>query len=121
MQRILYYIFIYNILFEGVLGMRKAPEVTKNASGGGAHRTRQGKSDSNPLAELAGTGQRGAGIGKSRMTSGGIRRRESRIQSGGKDTERNAPAEVAYTGQGGAKAIATRSRNSRAQDNVERE
>ena len=29
MQRILYYIFIYNILFEGVLGMRKAPEVTK--------------------------------------------------------------------------------------------
>ena len=61
MQRILYYILIYNILFEGVLGMRKAPEVTKkNASGGGAHRTRRGKSDSKPLAELAGTGQRGA-------------------------------------------------------------
>ena len=32
-----------------------------------------------------------------------------------------APTEVARTGQGGAKAIATRSRNSRAQDNVERE
>ena len=62
MQRILYYIFIYNILFEGVWGMRKAPEVTKKT-----------------------------------------------------------PAEVAHTGQGGAKAIATRSRNSRAQDNVERE
>ena len=63
MQRILYYIFIYNILFEGVWGMRKAPEVTKkNASGGGAHRNKAG-----------------------------------------------------------LKAIANRSRNSRAQDNVERE
>ena len=77
MQRILYYIFIYNILFEGVLGMRKAPEVTKkNASGGGAHRKRRSKSDSNPLAELAGTGQRGAGISKSRMTSGGNNKKE---------------------------------------------
>jgi len=35
--------------------------------------------------------------------------------------KKNAPAEVAHTGQGEAKAIATHSRNSRAQDNVERE
>lgn len=62
MQRILYYILIYNILFEGVLGMRKAPEVTK--------------------------------------------KRQRRW--GTQDKE-------------GLKAIATRSRNSRAQDNVERE
>ena len=43
------------------------------------------------------------------------------MASGTMDSERNAPAEVARTGQGGAKAIATHSRNSRAQDNVERE
>ena len=43
------------------------------------------KSDSNPLAELAGTGQCGAGTDESRMTSGGIRRRKSRITSGEKD------------------------------------
>ena len=35
--------------------------------------------------------------------------------------KRHAPSEVARTGPGGAKAIATRSRNSRAQDNVEQE
>ena len=90
MQRILYYIFIYNILFAGALGMRKAPEVTKKTPAEVAHTGQGGaKSDSNPLAELAGTGQRGAGIGKSRMASGGIRRRKSRIQSGGMDTGRH--------------------------------
>ena len=61
MQRILYYIFIYNILFEGVLGRRKAPEVTKKTPAEVGHTGQGGeKSDSNPLAELAGTGQRGA-------------------------------------------------------------
>ncbi len=69
--------------------IRRKRHGKKRASGGGAHRTRRGKSDSNPLAELAGTGQRGAGIGKSRMASGGIRRRKSRIQSGGMDTGRH--------------------------------
>ena len=66
------------------MGRRKAPEVTKNAPAEVA-RTGQGgaKSDSNPLAELAGTGQCGAGTDESRMTSGRIRRRGSRIQSGG--------------------------------------
>ena len=73
MQRILYYIFIYNILFEGVLGMRQAPEVTKKTPAEVGHTgTRRGKSDSKPLAELAGTGQCGAGTDESRMTSGGI-------------------------------------------------
>ena len=51
----------------------------KRASGGGEDRTRRGKSDSIPLAELAGTGQCGAGTDKSRMASGRIRRRKSRI------------------------------------------
>ena len=51
-------------------------ERRRRASGGGAHRTRRGKSDSNPLAELAGTGQCGARIGKSRMASGGTTKKE---------------------------------------------
>ena len=56
---------------------------TKARASGGA-RTGEGgaKRDSNPLAELAGTGQCGAGTDKSRMTSGTTRRRKSRMTSG---------------------------------------
>ena len=43
------------------------------------------------------------------------------MASGEIDTGRNAPSEVAAQDQEGLKAIATRSRNSRAQDNVELE
>ena len=56
--------------------IRRKRHGKKRASGGGAHRTRRGKSDSNPLAELAGTGQRGAGIDESRMASGGTTKKK---------------------------------------------
>ena len=49
---------------------RNAPAEVGHTGQGGA------KSDSNPLAELAGTGQCGAGIGKSRMASGGNNKKE---------------------------------------------
>jgi len=53
-------------------------------------RTGQGgeKSDSNPLAELAGTGQCGAGTDESRMTSGRTTKKENPHKMRGKWTER---------------------------------
>jgi len=82
-----YIIYKYIIYFLKGFGEEKSTGGNKkNAPAEVAHTGQCGaKSDRNPLAELAGTGQCGAGIGKSRIQSGRIRRRKSRMTSGRKD------------------------------------